>query len=647
MTDNLGTNDYLERAAHAYKEGDLVLAMHLYLAAYEQAVALDPGIASSAALTSLREAWNLACELKERSMAEYVFEKIEPFLSGEEIAHYANKLQSLALDRLEEYGFSREELQDMADMISQDFIDSEGSIFKVESISIPRVMAASPVGEATLSEEAGATPYGESGQVVTSSADSEFEPADDSVSEQTAAARKRGKPEEVGMGVAAPVDFNPYDMYDTSSVGKSYHSATSDGSGAYVFTRDVDRESTLTHGVLVEESAEEDTQVPQSEQPSAMGEQPPATDAQPPAAGEQPSAVSEQPQSEQPSAANGENVGPRSPIIPKPGVSMREAREELPSLPEIPAVSTSHSGYRTLAGYHEAVSAMRDLGIGLQRDAGFLNFVKMMNARHGLDRMPALDTLLFRSPIVEDATRFVDATIDEIGLPVVRMSMEEGMQGSPMLCVTMQGNSRPKMNHANNRFDGPGILVLDDLDMWVMPQIPENVEGIAGFMMANISRGAREAMNLIRSAVEDPDVFVLATASTQGEVDPFFYDMLEPISIVDIAYPTESEREDIWREIMRNHPSMRTLDMKTLLRYSAGLARFDIYMAARAAIEEAYKLGLAQHRYLPVAEQNIFDKLANCQPLDSDEYKAIEDAIVDGFREELDDLEGLFGASPE
>ena len=92
MADNRGANDapnqsdcgesyasYLNRAVSACEAGDLVLGMHLYLAAYEKAV-VDPDIPDGMAIAGLREAWNLACQLKERSMAEYVFEKLEPFL---------------------------------------------------------------------------------------------------------------------------------------------------------------------------------------------------------------------------------------------------------------------------------------------------------------------------------------------------------------------------------------------------------------------------------------------------------------------------------------------------------------------------------------------------------------------------------------
>lgn len=579
-------SEYLKRAVAACEAGDLVLGMHLYLAAYERAV-VDPDIPDGMAIAGLREAWNLACDLKERSMAEYVFEKLEPFLTGEEIAQHANKLQDLALDRLEEYGFSREELQDMAEMISQDFIDGEASIVKVESISLPHAHAAN-MAEA-ISKLGKPSESGNSGEGVP--IDAQHGPdAEPDVPELPE--RPKSKPGHVGMGNASP-EFNPYDSLNTSSVGTSYHAATNDGSGSYIFTRDKDR------------AAESE------------------------AAREAAKAESESAKPEEPAGA-----------LAKPSA-------DLPSMPTVEPEKSKAPNYRSLVGYDEVVSLMRDMGIGLQREPGFRNFIQMMNARHGIDRMPALDTMLFRAPVIEDASRFVEATAGEIGLPLLRMSMEEGVQGAPVLCVSVQGDSRPRMNHAQNRFAGPGILIVEDLDMWVIPQVPEGVEGLAGFVMANMSRGAREAISLIRSAVEDPEVYVLATATTQGEVDPFFYELLEPISIIDIELPTDHERDEIWAEIMRDHPSMRELDRAALTRLSVGLPRNDLYMTARAAVEEAYKTGLVERMYVPVTPQNIYDKLAAWQPLDSEEYRAIEDEVIKDFRAELDNLEDLMDGSVE
>ncbi len=621
-------DDYLKRAAQACEAGDLVLGMYLYLAAYEMAVA-DPSIPDGMAFSGLHEAWHLACDLKERSMAEYVFEKLEPFLMPDEIASYAAELQDLALDRLEEFGFTREELEDMANMISQDLMGPNGSVMKVESISLPSLGALkrepreetndAPVAPAAaaVAEGEGAPAAADESAVVSAGealqeheADARFEP--------TTAAKKHGPAGKLGFGVASVDGFNPYDMLETSSVGTSYHAATNDGSGAFSFTLDKDRAA---------QSADEE-QASDSATPDSVALGPAATSL---LAGIH----------EQISAATDALTDAVRNSQESEQQAAGEKDAELAAMPNEERPKVEPLTYRNLVGYDEAISIMRDFGIGLQRDRAFQNFVGMLNARHGLATMPALDSVLFRAPAIEDATRFLEATMGEIALPALRMSMEENIQGMPVLCVSTMNSNRPRMNHAQNRFEGPGILVLDDLDMWVLPSAPEAMEGIGGFMMANISRGAREAVSLIRSAVEDPNVYVFATATTTGEVEPFFYELLEPLTVIDISNPTAAEREAIWGQIMAEHPSMRMLDKGMLTKLSRGLARYDIHMTAREAIEEAYKLGLIQRMFVAVTPQNVYDKLAACHAVDSAEYKAIEDQIIEEFRQGLDSLEDL------
>lgn len=618
---------FVQKAVEACAAGDYVLGMHLYLAAYEKAAA-DAAVPSSVEVSALREAWSLACELKERSLAEYVFEKLEPYLTGEEIAACAMKLQELALDRLEEYGFSREELEDMAETISQDFLGDGAQVVKVESVSIPNMGMFGVPGasaEATIVEKARRAD--EPAEQVEEAETVEAAVSDSAQPAQTELLHgldiddeKPKKPNHVDMGVADVDGFNPYDEYRTSSVGKSYHAATNEGAGSYVFTRDEDRATELDRATEAANVAAENGAEAQAD------EQPVASDD---------SAAPASEVRDDSSKVDLAKFASQLPVAP-PGVAQTTAEA---------AIDNGVLSYRNLVGYDEAVAIMRDLGVGLQNDAGFISFVRMMNSRHGLNRMPAVDTLLFRAPVLEDASRFVEATAGELGLPVLHMTMEEGMGGAPVLCVTTQGNNRPRMNHAHNRFDDPGILVIENLDAWVMPEMPESPEGFAGFMMANISRGAREAVNLIRSAVEDPDVFVLATASTMAEPDPFFYELLEPITIVDIANPNEKERADIWAEIAEDHPSTRGVNRDDLVRFTEGMSRYDMYMAAREAVEDAYKTGLVQRTYVPVTPQNLFDKIAACHPLDSDLYRGIEQAVVDDFRNDLDHLEDLLGGT--
>ena len=636
--------DYLNKAAEACAAGDLALGLNLYLAAYEKA-ANDPGTSTGIAVAALREAWQLACDLKERSMAEHVFERLEQYLSRDEIAECAQALQNLALDRLEEYGFSREDLQDMAEAFSQDFLDGDASLVKVEHITIPNAGMFGVPGGLAVDVEVGRTETAPAPAMA-----SEALAAAPDAGEQSAHAPAEG---ETKPPLSVAPTFNPYDDYPPSSEGTSWRAATNVGSG-WSESIGIDGSTVLDQrfeGFSPVIKHEDETSADEATSTSASAQS--AQDGGSVAELESEQVAPVPTVEPQPASAPETAIEAASASITPPGVSASQAVEKasasgLPSMPKVATVGQSVFSYNSLVGYDEAVSIMRDYGFGLQKDAGFVNFVSMLNERHGLSRMPAADTMLFRAPAIEDATRFVEATIGELGLPALRMSIEEGMQGMPMLCITTDSNNRPRMNRQQNRFNGPAVLVLEDLDLWRMPEVPENIEGgMNAFVAANITRGAREAVNLIRSAVEDPDVFVLVTSSMSGDVEPFFYEVLEPLTIIDIGNPTESEREGIWTEIMQNHPSARDLDLKDLVRFSAGMARYDIYVAAREAVEEAYKTGLVQRGFVPVTAQNMFDKLASSQPFDSDEYRALEDKVVSDFVDGLDDLERLLGGQQD
>ena len=325
----------------------------------------------------------------------------------------------------------------------------------------------------------------------------------------------------------------------------------------------------------------------------------------------------------------GEGEGPLAALaraVEESGVKIAETAEPL--------------NYRTLAGYDSVIHSMRDIGIGMQDDEKFKELVSLLNARHGIDRIPTLDTLLFRAPAREDANRFASATIGELGLPVVRMHMEESLQGLPLLCVTARTEEQAKPGSLREMFESGGVLVLEDVDLWSAP-LSETAEEAGNVLLMQLTRGAREAVGLIRSAVDSPDVYVLATASSAADIDGFFLDMLEPLSIVDIDYPTPEERVDIWLDIAREHPSLRGVNRADLVRYSANMPRYDMYMAAREAVEEAYKFGLVTRKYQPVTRDNIFDKLAAYQPLESREYHELEEAVVRDFRADLSHIDDL------
>jgi len=501
--------DYLRRAVAACAAGDAVLGMHLYLAAFEEA-ATAAGAPCEDALAGLKQAWALACQHKERSLAEYIFEKMEPYLTADETAACADQLQGLALDRLEEFGLSRDDLEDMTQMIAQDVMGLDARIVKVEHI------------------------------------------------------------------VDAPL----------KGAGRTL------GAVARALAEDRRKE------------ADGDASAPAE----AAGETPQAEDAARPA---------------DPQTAEGA-LALLARAAGEAGVAVEPAAESLT--------------YANLAGYGSTIRLMRDFGVGLQDDADFQELVELLNRRHGLDGMPAADAMLFRSPAREDANRFIAATLGELGLPCIRMHMEENLQGMPVLCVMAQAEDAPRLATLRNAFEGGGVLVLEDIDLWGAP-LGDYGEEADSFLMMQLSRGAREALTLIRSAVENPDVRVLASASSAADIDEYFQELLEGAVIIDIDYPTPEERVDIWMDIAREHPSLRGVNRSDLVRLSANMPRYDIYMAAREAVEEAYKTGLMMRRYQPVTRDNLFDKLAAYQPLDSREYRELEEAVVSDFRRDMAELE--------
>ncbi len=504
-------DEYLARAGKAVSAGKPTIALHLYLAAFERGLQPDGSAPAEASIKAIKQAWALACSLKERSIAEYVFERMEPYLSNSEVAACAEQLQSLALDKLEEFGLSREELEDMTEMLTQDFANSaEPSFLRVEHVT-----------------------------------------------DKTPKPKNTPKQPDANKGATAVADS------------------------------DIRIPDMPLFGML-----------PHAQSPA---------DAAP---AKQPSA---------PEVAN-----------------------------ESPMGDEDHLTYAELVGYDAAVDAMHALGVGMQNDPQFKALVAQLNAQHGLDHMPACDALLITSPAREDANHFMMATIGELGLPVIRMRMEENMQGVPVLCVMAQADNQPKLNAAKNAFEGPGLLVIEDVDMWAAPDLaPNSVDDFGGLIMASLSRGAREAVNLIRNAADNPQVYLIATAAAGCDIDPFFLDLFGPVSLITIDYPTDAERADIWMQIAREHPSARGIDRKALVQYSAGLPRYDIYMAAREAIEGAYKESLIQRKYVPVTSDNLFDKLAAYQPLDSKEYKALEQAVIDGFKAELENIDDLLKVPDE
>lgn len=511
-------HEYMERAARARALGDSKLGLHLFLAAYGEA-ATENGKASGEGLCALKEAWALALQLKERSLAEYIFEKMEPSLSASEIKACSNSLQDLALDKLAQYGISRRDLEEVSDYISQE-LESDGGI----SFS-PDLFSGLPglnVKDArTFTVTAKPRPR---------------------TDEPAPAEEKAKAPDECdGNGDATPAAIVP-------------------------------------------------APAPAPAAPAVPVEPAPA---QPP-------------------------LGPNVQLIPQ---GLR---------------------FSDLAGYANAIRTAKGLGLCREKDPRYTKLVHDLNVAHGVSEPPAFDPILITAPVREDATRFAHATVGELDRPVFRMFVEDSPQGLQMLCVAAQSTPSFQFNRKTGYFEGKGTLLMEDLDLWEVPSVPDGTEeGMNPLIAAQIQRGMREVYNFIRAAVDDPNVTVLVTAENPQNIDPFFLDILEPFQEVPIEMPSAGERASIWTQLVNEHPSLKGISVAMLVKNSANMARYDIAMAVADTLDESYREDLERGRPRPVRPARLFEKLAAYQPLDSEEYKTLEEAILADFRSELADIDDI------
>lgn len=522
------SSDYLKRAAFAVESGDQLLGIHLYLAAFEQSM-LENLVPSDETIGGMRKAWDLAVSARQHSLAEYIFEKLKPYVSPDELAHKADELQDIALDRLEEFGFSREAIEDMAEMINEDLMGLPPNLlYRYEQEGAPSPFSMFDFGSA---------PEEDFDPVLGPAAEAQPEEGPASPAEEAAekakAKKQDGKEED-------PIELSAFPLPSLKG-------------------------AKIAHIDLTGRKKERKKKQPE-------------------------------------------------PIF----------------------------DYSTIHGFSRAIEQMSHLGVGRMRDPEFKEFVKMLNKRHGVARMPQLGTLVFSSQAREDANYFMVATVGEMRIPAVRMRMDHNMQGQSVLCV-MASSDQLITPMGQNRLgqDGPAALILEDLDLWDMPWMDMGGADLPDFLQMQLSRGAREAMSFIQSALENPEVAVFISASNLEALDALFGPMLGLYRVVDLEYPNDEERKDIWRAAQGEHPSMRGLDVQKLVPFSKGLSRFELYTVITESVEEAYRRSVAKDCFCAVRSDDVYMRLSTFHELDSKEYKDIEAEIMQRFQRSMNHIDDL------
>lgn len=177
-----------------------------------------------------------------------------------------------------------------------------------------------------------------------------------------------------------------------------------------------------------------------------------------------------------------------------------------------------------------------------------------------------------------------------------------------------------------------------------MPEIPDSnsEDGISSFLSAQMSRGVSEITNLIDIALEDPNILVMASVGNEV-TDNDIKKVLgaDNFVVINVDNPTDIERAAIWSKLAKDHPSLRAFSIQKLVNYSKNMSRYDIEIAVQEALEDAYKMGIKKGEYIPLSIVNIIERLADHQPLDSTEYKTLEDLAIADFKKDLENIDDI------
>lgn len=606
LSDNASNSSsaYLRRAAAAADAGDFLLSIHLYMAAFERSLQ-ESLVPSQAVLEGMDRAWGLAITTRQRSLAEYIFEKLEPYWTDDQTENRAEELQRLAFDKLEEFGLPRDAIEEMADMMA------DGTFFG-EAIGPEVLFSFDGVDGSGSVSSTPATHSAHQSSSTTSTTPAAF-------------AAASSLDDEVDLVEAHEIEST--EGVNGSSSSKEHAKTPSSDRSLSEALSSAENMANIAQSLL------EDMVAKATEDAAGTGA----------ATGVNASANAGADAAGTDAAASAANINPLE-MLSSLGITpveidaqaLAQAAGLAPKdqTPQAPRVNFSN-----IVGYDHAIETMGRLGIGKNNDPQFQDFVAFLNQRHGVTKPPALGTVLFSGDAREDISFFMVSTVSEMQTPALRMRMDRNALGQSVLVVMASSDFKTRINNVvKNGFEAPAVLILEDLDLWEMPDFEPNFDDMSGFMQAQVSRGAREAMMLVAMALESPDVTVFISARDPQAIDPFFSDLISTYEHVVIDLPDEEERKALWRAAQEEHPSMRGLDVEKLVRYSRYLSRYDINYVVGESVDEAYRKSLEANRFIAVHTEDILLRLSNYQAPESEEYQEMESYVIDHFSQELNRL---------
>lgn len=298
--------------------------------------------------------------------------------------------------------------------------------------------------------------------------------------------------------------------------------------------------------------------------------------------------------------------------------------------------------YLNLAGYDSCIKRLKYLGIANSEKSNKTGMITALNKFHGIASRPALKPIIFVGESVEEIEPLLQATTDELACATIKMSVQETPAGLPAImsqanktAVTLARDKAPLVWLSENA----GLLIIESLEDWTPFFEGSSFEfgdGERSIFSIHLTPAGKEFINLIEVCVKNPNVQVLCTTTCTDDIPSHFVDILGNFSEVKVEKPNMQERRQLWTKLANSHPSLRGQNFEELSTLTAHLSRADIEKVVQEAIAESYNTSLREGKCDNIKRENLFEKILLKQDKTSEEFKKIEEVLVENFADSFE-----------
>ena len=290
-----------------------------------------------------------------------------------------------------------------------------------------------------------------------------------------------------------------------------------------------------------------------------------------------------------------------------------------------------------LPGYENCIKRLKNLGIAGSASDKSSGIINALNKFHGLKSRPALKPIVFVGESTDEVGPILEATAKQMSCATIKMSIQQTPSGLPAImaqanktAIQISRGKPPLLWLSENS----GLLVLENLEDW-KPFFEghsfEFGDGSSSFISIQLTPAGKEFLNLVEVCAENPNVQIIASTTCADEVPSRMMDILGNVSEVKVEKPTNAERKQIWNNLANTHPSLRGLNFDELSTLTKHLTRAEIEKVAQEAIADSYNSGLKFGKCDRIKRENLFEKILLKQDKNSEEFKKIEDVLIEDF----------------